>query len=168
MLETWLIEGLAEYVSGGASPPITSHDDVDSWRVADEHTNPISVHRWIDYPVPHERVAEYYPMFGLAVKYLLDPQGHGKTLMDMKAFLLDLSAGHYFCTEVFENHFGMTIEHYENHFFELMADYFQVALTGWSNKQPKEDFNYRFKYFHNDANSHSYKQPIMRSEHEQK
>lgn len=126
MLETWIIEGLAEYVSGGAHPPITSLEEVTAWRLVEDHTNPISVHRWIDYPVPHERVSEYYPMFGLAVKYLLDPLGHGKTLLDMKAMLLELARGGTFCTEAFERYFGMTIEYYEDHFFDLISDYLRT------------------------------------------
>ena len=129
MPEVWFTEGLAEYVSGGANIPITSLEQVNAWRDLDNHTNPISIHQWADFPIPDERAGEYYPMFGLALWYLLDENGHGKTIMDVKAMFEDLSSGSYFFTEAFELHMGMTVSEFEVNFYNLIEAFFSRLET---------------------------------------
>ena len=75
----WFNEGLAEHVSGGAFEPITTWEQVEEWRSDPDHVNPITIYQ--TYPVDWTRVGEYYPMFNLAVQYLLDPPREGAGLM---------------------------------------------------------------------------------------
>lgn len=119
--EVWFHEGIAEYISGGIYPPITNHTQVSNWLSRDDHINPISIHHFLDYPVPLHRVGEYYPMFGLAVRYLLHADGHRKTILDVKRIYEALKAGDSF-NDAFESHMGMSLEFYENHFIDLISN----------------------------------------------
>ena len=119
----WFSEGLAEYVSGGAFPPILNVDQVNQWRQQEGHINPICIRLFRDCPLEYDRVGEYYPMFGLAVRYLMDEKGQGKTLMDVKRMYEDLCTDRYLFAEVFEGHMGMTIQTYEEHFFDAIISY---------------------------------------------
>ena len=130
--ETWFTEGIAEYVSGGAAIPVTDLDQVTEWQTDEDHINPISIHSWSDFPVSDARTGEYYPMFGLAVEYLLDERGQGKTLLDVKRMFEDLSRGGCFFTEAFEAHMGISVPYYESYFFSLITDYFGDDRLGHS------------------------------------
>jgi len=118
----WFTEGIAEHVSGGAHPPITCWEEVEEWRQADDHINPLNIRVYNDYPVPAERIGEYYPLFGLAVRYLLDEKGRGKTALDVKYMFLDTGNNLPFA-QAFELHMGLTVQDYQDHFFEWMEAY---------------------------------------------
>ena len=133
--DTWFTEGIAEYVSGGAAIPITDLDQVNEWLTYEDHINPISIHRWSDLPVPDARSGEYYPMFGLALAYLLDERGQGKTLPDVKRMYEELSRGGCFFTEAFEAHMGISVPYFETHFFQLITDYLGVIRLAHSSIQ---------------------------------
>lgn len=122
----WFNEGLAEYVSGGAFYPITTVDQLDQWLAGDGHSNPIGVRSWRDLPVPHARTGEYYPMFGLAVRYLLEPLGLGRTPMDVRGMVEDMVAGDRFET-AFERRFGMSVDEYEAGFLTLVREFLQAT-----------------------------------------
>jgi hypothetical protein len=118
----WFNEGLAEYVSGGAFDPITTVHQLDQWMAGEDHFNPISVRSWQDLPVPHARTGEYYPMFGLAVRYLLEPMGGGRTHLDVRAMVEDMVSGDPFET-AFERRFGMSVDEYEAGFLTLIREF---------------------------------------------
>ena len=61
-------------------------------------------------------------MFQLAVEYLVDKNGHGKSFEDIKDLLLDVSVGVSFET-AFKNRSGISVKEYEMQFFDLMNDY---------------------------------------------
>jgi len=61
-------------------------------------------------------------MFQLAVEYLVDENGHGKSFEDIKDLLLDVSVGVSFET-AFKNRLGISVKEYEMQFFDLMNDY---------------------------------------------
>jgi hypothetical protein len=61
-------------------------------------------------------------MFQLAVEYLVDENGHGKTFEDLKNLFLDVSVGVSFQT-AFKNRLGISVKEYEMQFFDLMNDY---------------------------------------------
>jgi hypothetical protein len=122
--EVWFTEGIAEYISGGAFAPVTTLAQVEQWRLPEDHTNPISIHHWTDYPVPDGRVGEYYPMFGLAVRYLLEESGHGKTILDVKSMFNDMLTTRNFATS-FETYMGMSVDYYEENFFSLIESFLQ-------------------------------------------
>lgn len=64
----------------------------------------------------------YYPMYHLAVKYLIDPEGHGRSIQDAVRMYTDIGAGIDFKT-AFKNRMGISVKEYEAQFFILMNDY---------------------------------------------
>jgi hypothetical protein len=127
--EVWFTEGISEYISGGAFAPITNLGQWEQWRSISGHTNPIAIHQWADFTIPYGRTGEYYPAFSLAVRYLLDSRGLGRTPLDVKAMYADMVSSGSFA-EPFARTFGMTVEEYEDHFPELIVDY--LSRTGVS------------------------------------
>ncbi|MFX0203672.1 MAG: hypothetical protein ACFFCW_46840, partial [Candidatus Hodarchaeota archaeon] len=103
-------------------PIIKTRNEVNNWRAAEGHINPISIHRFGDYPVSLNKIGEYYPMFELAVRYLLDEKGHRKTVSDVKLLYDALKKGESF-SEAFESNMGINLAYYEDHFFELILGY---------------------------------------------
>jgi hypothetical protein len=126
-LETWFAEGMAEHMAGGSWVPIRTWAELDAWRARPDHANPVSIHDWWYFPesvIERSNGFEYYPAFDLAVRYLLDPDGLGKTFQDVMAMYLDMEAGTpMFFEAAFEKHMGITVAEYEEQFFTRMADY---------------------------------------------
>ena len=133
----WFTEGIAEYVSDDL--PIQNISQVNEWLMSEDHINPISIHYYEDFPaairnrqqlgdwpVAASRIGEYYPMFGLAVQYLLDERGHGRTLSDVKRMFGLMKFG-----TPFQSAFGqcmkMSVEDFEEIFFDLITDYLSNA-----------------------------------------
>ena len=82
LADVWLTEGLAEVMSGGtAGGRITDLNRLNELRQQYGWSlNPIKMHRY-DYPAVEGIIYYYYyPMFQLAVEYLVDANGHGKTM----------------------------------------------------------------------------------------
>ncbi len=124
LVEVWFTEGLAEAVSGGtAGGRISDLNQLNELRQRYGWSlNPITMHQY-DYPdVEGIIYYYYYPMFQLAVEYLVDVNGHGKTYADMKNLFLDVSVGVPFET-AFENRLTISVADYELQFFERMNDY---------------------------------------------
>jgi len=120
--EVWFCEGIAEYMSGGTQGIMTNMNQVNEWFADEAHINPISVHKFNDYAGTYNRRGEYYPMFELAVRYLLDARGQGKTLLDVKNIFRDLKNSILF-EDAFVNNMGISITYYESHFYELISVY---------------------------------------------
>lgn len=122
--EFWFNEGIAEHVSGGAFEPITNTAQLDYWlNQSNDHINPISIHRFADSPVPFDRIAEYYPMFGLAVRYLLDNNGLGKKPQDIMQMFETLAAGKHLFVEAFEMHMSISVNEFELGFFDNIYEF---------------------------------------------
>jgi hypothetical protein len=121
--DKWFNEGLAEYLSGGFFIPISTKAELENWRRGTGHNNPISIHQWSDLPISISDVGQYYPMFGLAVKYLLDKNGLDKSLKDVKDMLLVLAQNNITFAEAFENHFEISLNEFESAFFERISNY---------------------------------------------
>jgi hypothetical protein len=118
LVDVWLTEGLAEAVSGG-----TAGGSVTELRNQYGSLNPIAMHRYEDYPDTNLIGYNYlYPMFQLAVEYLVDANGHGKTMDDVRNLLMDVRNGVPF-PAAFQNRFGMSLSEYESQFFALMNAY---------------------------------------------
>jgi hypothetical protein len=122
--DVWFTEGIAEYISGGAFRPISTLWDLESWRAQPHHDNPIAIHAWSDFPDPIEEAGggSYYPIFGLAVRYLLEEKGHGRTYADVLAMFRELIETQNFAY-AFEEHMGMTLAGYEEDFFDLVTPF---------------------------------------------
>lgn len=125
---TWMTEGLATYVTGNPYNGIYTAEDLNNWLLEfgeiAEGGNPISVRQWSDMPPGILEIGSgyYFPMFELAVRYLVDPNGHGKSLTDIKNMWLDIRNGTNFYI-AFDENIGMTVEYYQANFFEIMNAY---------------------------------------------
>jgi hypothetical protein len=109
MCPDWLMEGTAEYVSGGAFSPITTVAELDDWLAHPDHqVHPLDVRSISDYPEPYARTSgEYYPAFHLIVEYLMADAGLGRSLADVREMFRDLAAGRDF-TAAFQEHMGIS------------------------------------------------------------
>jgi len=121
--EFWFTEGLAEFVCDGTSIPVTTLNEFNEWFQNPDHINPVRIHHLSDSPVSMMRIYEYYAMFGLAVRYLLDDNGHGKTLLDVKDMFATIQTGNYLFTEAFAMHMDITIEEFEEVFLDSLPAY---------------------------------------------
>jgi hypothetical protein len=63
-------------------------------------------------------------MFELAVKYILDKKGYGKSMTDIKKLFLDLRSTNSFSLS-FERMTGTTLENFENDFFNRIVPFLQ-------------------------------------------
>jgi hypothetical protein len=124
-MPVWFSEGTAEAISGGSTggAPRTL-DQVDELIAKYGRINPIS---WqVDIPfsdlAPGAYSNYYYPMAQLAVEYLLDPRGMGKSPADLAAVMRDMGDDVPFA-EAFEHHVGISQTDYETRFFALMDAY---------------------------------------------
>ena len=128
--EKWLHEGIAMYLGGTPPNRVTTVARVDAWRSAMSGYlgggNPISIKTSSSYPVAVSNDAdvlgEYYLLFELAFRYLVDPNGHGRSVADIKNMYLDIRGGQTFA-QAFENRMQTSVEQYEEDFFALMAEY---------------------------------------------
>lgn len=122
----WFREGLAEYAAdGGFFPPVNSLSQFKSLQyLLDGHRiHPLKI-RWSQLVgQPGELHAAAYAMSGLAIRYLLDPLGYGKSILDIRRlFSLLKDDGHPF-ESAFQECMGISVKDYENNFYDLMNGY---------------------------------------------
>jgi hypothetical protein len=124
-MPVWFSEGTAEAISGGStSGAPRTLDQMNALVSRYGRINPIS---WrVDLP-PSDTVLDayahyYYPMAELAVEYLLDPSGPGRSPKDLAAVMLDMGNDVPFA-DAFEAHMGIAEADYEEQFFGLMEGY---------------------------------------------
>lgn len=127
----WFTEGLAEAVSdGGPFPPIRCWPEVEAFLNQPGSVNPLTIRVIEDIPDyetnPSLMSSQYYPLFGLAVRWLLDPMGQAKSHVDVKHLFRDISAGMGF-SEAFQKHMGISRDYYRDHFYELMQAYLPAS-----------------------------------------
>jgi len=104
-------------MSSGVYPPVTCWPEVVEWREDPEHVNPITIE--VLSQLSGTVAAEHYPLFHLAFRYLVDPKGLGRTLLEVKALFADIRDGIDF-SEALENRLGMNRDYYEEKFWSLM------------------------------------------------
>ena len=123
LVDIWLTEGIAEYVAGGtAGGSVRGLTKLEELIGTYGELNPIAIHR---YGYPDIEMVEfyyYYPMFELAVGYLLDPAGAGREKPNIRDLFLDVREGVVFATAL-ENRLGISLTEYEAQFFDLMRDF---------------------------------------------
>ena len=124
-MPVWFSEGTAEALSGGTTggAPRTL-DEVNDLIAEYGRINPIA---WrVDLPLseldPGAYPDYYYPMAQLAVEYILDPNGLGKSPADLTAVMLDMGNDASF-DSAFETRIGLSQSDYEARFFALMDTY---------------------------------------------
>lgn len=118
--DKWFNEGLAEYASGGFFIPIKTKESMNIWKRQHQEVVPVSIHQWSDLPISADEVGGYYPMFGLAVRYLLSKKGMGRSLKDVKNMFLDMAENHRLFSEAFHLHMGLSLADYEATFWPRM------------------------------------------------
>jgi hypothetical protein len=118
LVDVWLTEGIAEYVAGGTSSgSVTDLARLDELTSTYGEWNPIAMHRY-DYPdIEAIGFLYYYPMFELAVTYLLDPAGAGNAKPSIRDIFHDARDGVPFATSI-ENRLGIGLQEYEDEFFD--------------------------------------------------
>jgi len=131
--QAWFSEGLAEAVAGGTSAsPVRGQERFVNLTSQYGNLNPIA-YKTDGVLIealetdPMIGLNYYYPMSQLAVEYLLDADGLGKSLFDVRDIFLDMADGVDFST-AFESHIGISIQSYEADFFDLMDGYLSWSM----------------------------------------
>jgi hypothetical protein len=124
-MPVWFSEGMAEALTGGTSGgAVRDLDYLRELTAEYGQLSPISYR--VDFPVSEANILKvffyYYPMSGLAVEYLIDADGLGKSPQDLTGVMLDLADDAPFPT-AFETHMDISLADYEEQFFALMGDY---------------------------------------------
>jgi len=121
--DKWFNEGLAEYASGGFFIPIKTKASMTIWKSNHRAVVPVAIHQWSDLPISSDEVGDYYPMFGLAVRYLLSKKGMGRSLKDVKAMFLDMAQNSRPFSDAFQLHMGLSLADYEATFWQRMESF---------------------------------------------
>jgi hypothetical protein len=112
-------------VSGGSYYTVESVSQVSEWKRDENHVNPVTI-RMLGVDVPAgENPGRYYPMFGLAVEYLLDAKGRGRTLLDVKNMLTDMGRGASF-SSAFQTYMGISVDAYRAQFYDLIEGFLTI------------------------------------------
>jgi hypothetical protein len=124
-MPVWFSEGTAEALSGGGFAAPRTLDEVNALIAKYGRINPIA---WqVDLPGSEDGGLDaypeyYYPMAWLAVDYLLDADGLGRSPRDLAAVMLDMGAGTSFAS-AFKAHVGLSESEYEVQFWARMDAY---------------------------------------------
>lgn len=122
-MPVWFSEGAAQALGGFTVAPPRTLDEVDALIAKYGRINPIA---WqVDLP-PSEQGDSYpnayYPMAHLAVDYLLDRDGLGRSPHDLAAVMRDMGAGTSFAS-AFKAHLGLSESEYEAQFWTRIDAY---------------------------------------------
>jgi hypothetical protein len=120
-VDTWFIEGLPLALAGDTTA-IRGLDQLDRLTAEYGTTSPISVKSYSQITSPEAGEHFHYPMFHIAVEYLMDDDGQGRSPADMTDMLIDVAEGASF-EAAFENRMGLRLDDFENEFFSLMSAY---------------------------------------------
>ena len=113
----WFWEGIAVLVSDG--PRYKALTELQHWQDTNGG-NPISIQSQPTGSSSSD--GEYYPLFGLSVAYLVDPNGLGKTYEDVIKMYEAIQGGASF-ESAFLTQFGITVNQYKNNYFSIMENY---------------------------------------------
>ena len=123
--DLWFTEGIAIYGGGGLFG-ITDIDDLESWIAKNSgdpgQGNPICIHIWDDFPPGADITGYYYNVFDLTMRYLLDPEGLGKSIQDVLNNFYDIRNDISF-PDAFEKNFGISIADLEGEYYDRMRIY---------------------------------------------
>jgi hypothetical protein len=124
----WFKEGIAVHVGcleSSAYRTVQNLSELESWisqnRDVPGQGNPIKIHQYEDLPAGAD-IHQYCRFSELAVRYLLDGRGLGKSFPDVRNVFLDLRDGKPFSVS-FQDNFGITISAFEIEFYNRMRAY---------------------------------------------
>ncbi|UCD37364.1 MAG: hypothetical protein JSW54_11095 [Fidelibacterota bacterium] len=131
----WFREGFAMICSGPRPGDIRSIKALDSTLAAldlDRETwSPLSIRQYTDFP---EKIRQqkldgwYYPLFELAVRYLTDERGAGRTPADVLHMLDGLTLTLPF-DAAFHQSFGLSLETYAQEFYQRISPWLEQPDT---------------------------------------
>ena len=122
-VDVWFIEGLPEaMIGGGTGGAIRGLDELDDLTAEYGAISPISFKTDSQITSPDAGEHFNYPMFQLAVEYLMDEDGYGRSPADARDVLIDVADGASF-EAAFEDRMGTSLADYEREFFDLMEEY---------------------------------------------
>jgi len=122
-VDTWFIEGLPEAIVGGsAGGAIRGLDQLNDLTADHGTISPISVKAYSQIESPDAGEHFHYPMFQLAVEYLMDEDGHGRSAEDARDVMIDVAEGASF-EAAFEDRMGISLADYERDFYGLVEEY---------------------------------------------
>jgi hypothetical protein len=120
-VDTWFIEGLPLALADD-TVAIRGLDQMDRLTAEYGTTSPISIKSYSQITSPDTGEHFHYPMFHLAVEYLLADDGQDRSPADMTDVLIDVAEGASF-EAAFEDRTGLRVDDFENEFFSLMGVY---------------------------------------------
>ncbi len=127
--DVWWREGVAHYMSRPRPSMITTRQQVEEWRDSHQQLpgggNPIAIHVWSNFPqavVDAGTTGQYYDMFELTIRYLLDEAGNGGSPQDVLDLYDTMGSGFTFARAA-RDHFGIDLEDFQNNYWEIMLDY---------------------------------------------
>jgi hypothetical protein len=121
-VDTWFIEGLPLALASDARFSIRGLDQLNRLTAEYGTISPIAVKSYSQITSPDAGEHFYYPMFQLAVEYLMDDEGNGGSPPDMRDVLVDVAEGTSF-EAAFEDRTSLRFDDFENEFFGLMDAY---------------------------------------------
>lgn len=119
--DVWFVEGLPIVLAGDITP-IRGLDQLNRLNAEFGTINPISVKSYSQITNPEIGENYLYPLFRLAVEYLIDGEGQDRSLWDMRDLMIDVADGSSF-DQAFQRNTGIRLEVYESRFFSLMDEY---------------------------------------------
>jgi len=126
--DVWFKEGIAVHVGcleDTGWQTIENLSELESWISQNQNVpgqgNPIKIHQNEDLP-PGGDWHQYYRFFELAVRYLLDSRGMGKSFKDVLNLFYDLRDGKPFPVS-FQDNFGIRVSDFEDEFYSRLRTY---------------------------------------------
>ncbi|UCH61798.1 MAG: hypothetical protein JSU77_08275 [Fidelibacterota bacterium] len=126
--EVWFKEGIAVYTGCLESPAFQTIEllsELESWIAENENISgqgiPVKIHQDSDFPSGAD-IHQYFRFFELALRYLLDQEGFGRSYQDVLNLFYDLRQEVSFPVS-FEDHFGISVSEYEGEFYSRMKTY---------------------------------------------
>jgi hypothetical protein len=124
----WFKEGIATYVGcleDTGWNTITSLGELESWIAENDDVpgagNPIRIRQASDFP-PGADWHQYYRVFELVVRYMLDDAGMGRSNQDVLGLFYDVRGGVSFSVS-FESRFGIAVSELEAQVFDRLRAY---------------------------------------------
>lgn len=124
----WFKEGIAVHIGcleATEWQTVESLSELEAWISQNQNVpgqgNPIKIRQSSDLP-PGADWHEYYRFFELAVRYLFDSRGLGKSFVQVRDLFYDMREGIPFPVS-FQEKFGISLEDYEIEFYDRMRAY---------------------------------------------
>ncbi|MEJ2678171.1 MAG: hypothetical protein P8174_03740 [Gemmatimonadota bacterium] len=130
--DVWFKEGIAVLVGcleSTAFQTIRTLGELESWIAGNADLpgrgNPVAIHGDSDYPAGADR-HQYYRLFELAMRCLLDARGWGRSIGDVRGVFMDLANRVPFSTSFLER-FELSVATFEAEFYDRLRAYLAMV-----------------------------------------